>query len=131
MVVEKRRDPGHDRAGGPRRSPSDADPRSTPMRAVTWHGRADVRVETVPDPTIQEPTDVVVQITSSGICGSDLHLIEVLAPFMTVGDVMGHEPMGIVREVGAEVTAVKPGDRVVVPFNVSCGTCWMCSQGLH
>jgi threonine dehydrogenase-like Zn-dependent dehydrogenase len=101
------------------------------MRAVTWHGRADVRVETVPDPTIQEPTDVIVQITSSGICGSDLHLIEVMAPFMTVGDVMGHEPMGIVREVGAEVTAVKPGDRVVVPFNISCGTCWMCAQGLH
>jgi threonine dehydrogenase-like Zn-dependent dehydrogenase len=101
------------------------------MRAVTWHGRADVRVDTVPDPTIQEPTDVIVEITSSGICGSDLHLIEVMAPFMTVGDVMGHEPMGIVREVGSEVTAVKPGDRVVVPFNISCGTCWMCGQGLQ
>jgi threonine dehydrogenase-like Zn-dependent dehydrogenase len=101
------------------------------MRAVTWHGRADVRVDTVPDPTIQEPTDVVVEVTSSGICGSDLHLIEVMAPFMTVGDVMGHEPMGVVREVGPEVTAVQPGDRVVVPFNISCGTCWMCSQGLQ
>ncbi|MGY1845921.1 zinc-dependent alcohol dehydrogenase [Blastococcus sp. SYSU DS1021] len=101
------------------------------MRAVTWHGRADVRVETVPDPTIQEQTDVIVEITSSGICGSDLHLIEVMAPFMSVGDVMGHEPMGVVREVGREVTAVKPGDRVVVPFNISCGTCWMCSEGLH
>jgi threonine dehydrogenase-like Zn-dependent dehydrogenase len=101
------------------------------MRAVTWHGRADVRVDTVPDPTIQEPTDVVVEVTSSGICGSDLHLIEVMAPFMSVGDVMGHEPMGIVREVGSQVTAVKPGDRVVVPFNISCGTCWMCSQGLQ
>jgi threonine dehydrogenase-like Zn-dependent dehydrogenase len=101
------------------------------MRAVTWHGRADVRVETVPDPTIQDPTDVIVEITSSGICGSDLHLIEVMAPFMTVGDVMGHEPMGIVREVGAEVTAVKAGDRVVVPFNISCGTCWTCAQGLQ
>ncbi|HEX2073745.1 MAG TPA: alcohol dehydrogenase catalytic domain-containing protein [Geodermatophilus sp.] len=101
------------------------------MRAVTWHGRADVRVDTVPDPTIQEPTDVIVEVTSSGICGSDLHLIEVMAPFMTVGDVMGHEPMGVVREVGSEVTAVKPGDRVVVPFNISCGTCWMCSQGLQ
>jgi threonine dehydrogenase-like Zn-dependent dehydrogenase len=101
------------------------------MRAVTWHGRGDVRVDTVPDPTLQDPTDVIVEITSSGICGSDLHLIEVMAPFMTVGDVMGHEPMGIVREVGREVTAVKPGDRVVVPFNISCGTCWMCSQGLH
>jgi threonine dehydrogenase-like Zn-dependent dehydrogenase len=101
------------------------------MRAVTWHGRADVRVDTVPDPVIQEPTDVIVEITSSGICGSDLHLIEVMAPFMTVGDVMGHEPMGIVRETGPEVTAVKSGDRVVVPFNISCGTCWTCSQGLQ
>jgi threonine dehydrogenase-like Zn-dependent dehydrogenase len=101
------------------------------MRAVTWHGRADVRVDTVPDPVIQEPTDVVIEVTSSGICGSDLHLIEVMAPFMSVGDVMGHEPMGIVREVGSEVTAVAPGDRVVVPFNISCGTCWTCSQGLQ
>ena len=101
------------------------------MRAVTWHGRADVRVDTVPDPVIQDPTDVIVEITSSGVCGSDLHLIEVMAPFMSVGDVMGHEPMGIVREVGREVTAVKAGDRVVIPFNISCGTCWMCSEGLH
>ncbi|MFD2093597.1 zinc-dependent alcohol dehydrogenase [Blastococcus deserti] len=101
------------------------------MRAVTWHGRGDVRVETVPDPVIKEPTDVIVEITSSGVCGSDLHLIEVMAPFMTVGDVMGHEPMGIVREVGPEVTEVKPGDRVVIPFNISCNTCWMCSQGLQ
>ena len=101
------------------------------MRAVTWHGRADVRVDTVPDPVIQEPTDVIIEVTSSGICGSDLHLIEVMAPFMSVGDVMGHEPMGIVREVGSEVTEVKAGDRVVVPFNISCGTCWMCNQGLQ
>src|ERR687897_351574 len=101
------------------------------MRAVTWHGRDDVQVDTVPDPTIQDPTDVVVEITSSGICGSDLHLIEVMAPFMTVGDIMGHEPMGVVREVGSEVTAVKAGDRVVIPFNISCGTCWTCSQGLQ
>src|SRR5687767_10498195 len=101
------------------------------MRAVTWHGRADVRVDTVPDPVLREPTDVIIEVTSSGICGSDLHLIEVMAPFMSVGDVMGHEPMGIVREVGSEVTAVKAGDRVVVPFNISCNTCWMCSQGLQ
>src|SRR5215212_5169376 len=113
---------------GPIRGPIEGDPQ---MRAVTWHGRADVRVETVPDPVIQEPTDVIVEITSSGICGSDLHLIEVMAPFMTEGDVMGHEPMGIVREVGSEVTAVQPGEREVVPFNISCGTCWMCSQGLQ
>ena len=101
------------------------------MRAVTWHGRDDVRVDTVPDPAIKDPTDVIVEVTSSGICGSDLHLIEVMAPFMTVGDVMGHEPMGIVREVGPEVTGVRAGDRVVVPFNISCGTCWMCEQGLQ
>nr|WP_204263829.1 alcohol dehydrogenase catalytic domain-containing protein [Geodermatophilus normandii] len=101
------------------------------VRAVTWHGRADVQVDTVPDPTLQEDTDVIVEVTSSGICGSDLHLIEVMAPFMTKGDVMGHEPMGLVREVGSAVTAVKPGDRVVVPFNISCGSCWMCSQGLQ
>ncbi|SEL56939.1 Threonine dehydrogenase [Blastococcus sp. DSM 46786] len=88
-------------------------------------------MDTVPDPAIQEQTDVIVEITSSGICGSDLHLIEVMAPFMSVGDVMGHEPMGIVREVGRDVTAVKPGDRVVVPFNISCGTCWMCAEGLQ
>src|SRR3954465_3071714 len=125
-------DEAHGGAGGPPGGRNAAPSREiTYMRAVTWHGRADVRVETVPDPTIQEPTDVIVQITSSGICGSDLHLIEVMAPFMTVGDVMGHEPMGIVREVGPEVTAVAPGDRVVIPFNISCGTCWMCAQGLQ
>jgi threonine dehydrogenase-like Zn-dependent dehydrogenase len=101
------------------------------MRAVTWHGRDDVRVDTVPDPSIKDPTDVIVEITSTGICGSDLHLIEVMAPFMTVGDVMGHEPMGVVREVGPQVTELKAGDRVVVPFNISCGTCWMCNQGLQ
>jgi threonine dehydrogenase-like Zn-dependent dehydrogenase len=101
------------------------------MRAVTWHGRDDVQVDTVPDPTLEDPTDVIVEVTSSGICGSDLHLIEVMAPFMSVGDVMGHEPMGIVREVGPGVTEVSAGDRVVIPFNISCGTCWMCSQGLQ
>jgi threonine dehydrogenase-like Zn-dependent dehydrogenase len=101
------------------------------MRAVTWHGKRDVRVDTVPDPTIQDPTDVVVRVTSSGICGSDLHLYEVLGPFLDVGDILGHEPMGVVEEVGAEVTEVAVGDRVVVPFNVSCGTCFMCSAGLH
>ncbi|MEU3189750.1 alcohol dehydrogenase catalytic domain-containing protein [Streptomyces sp. NPDC006992] len=101
------------------------------MRALTYHGRRDVSVETVPDPEITEPDDIVVQITTSGICGSDLHLYEVLGPFMGEGDILGHEPMGVVVEVGPEVAAVTPGDRVVVPFNVSCGTCWMCRQGLH
>ncbi|HEX6460971.1 MAG TPA: zinc-dependent alcohol dehydrogenase [Thermoleophilaceae bacterium] len=101
------------------------------MKAVTWHGKRDVRVDEVPDPTIQEPTDVIIRVTSSGICGSDLHLYEVLGPFLEEGDILGHEPMGIVQEAGGEVTELSPGDRVVVPFNVSCGTCFMCGQGLH
>jgi threonine dehydrogenase-like Zn-dependent dehydrogenase len=101
------------------------------MKAVAWHGKRDVRVDTVPDPTIREPTDVVIRVTSTGICGSDLHLYEVLGPFMGEGDILGHEPMGIVEEVGGEVTELTVGDRVVVPFNISCGTCFMCSQGLH
>jgi threonine dehydrogenase-like Zn-dependent dehydrogenase len=101
------------------------------MKAVAWHGQRDVRVDEVPDPRIEEPTDVVVQVTSSGICGSDLHLYEVLSPFMTEGDILGHEPMGIVTDVGAQVEHVKPGDRVVIPFNISCGHCWMCEQGLQ
>jgi threonine dehydrogenase-like Zn-dependent dehydrogenase len=101
------------------------------MRALTWHGKRDVRVDTVPDPAIQDPTDAIVRITSTGICGSDLHLYEVLGAFIDEGDILGHEPMGIVEEVGAEVRDLKAGDRVVVPFNVSCGTCFMCSQGLH
>jgi threonine dehydrogenase-like Zn-dependent dehydrogenase len=101
------------------------------MRALTWHGKRDVRVETVPDPQIQKATDVIVRITSTAICGSDLHLYEVLGPFLDPGDILGHEPMGVVEEVGAEVTEVKPGDRVVIPFNISCGTCYMCGKGLH
>ncbi|WP_328453509.1 MULTISPECIES: zinc-dependent alcohol dehydrogenase [unclassified Amycolatopsis] len=101
------------------------------MKAVTWHGKRDVRVEEVPDPKLEEPTDAIVRITSSGICGSDLHLYEVLGAFMTEGDILGHEPMGVVEEVGAEVTGLKPGDRVVVPFNISCGHCWMCDRGLQ
>jgi threonine dehydrogenase-like Zn-dependent dehydrogenase len=101
------------------------------MKAVTWHGRRDVRVEEVPDPAITEPTDAVIRVTSSGICGSDLHLYEVMGPFMGEGDVLGHEPMGIVEEVGREVEQIQPGDRVVVPFNISCGHCYMCDQGLY
>jgi threonine dehydrogenase-like Zn-dependent dehydrogenase len=101
------------------------------MKAVAWHGKRDVRVDTVPDPTIQEPTDAVVRVTSSGICGSDLHLYEVLGPFIDPGDVLGHEPMGVVEAVGSAVTQIAPGDRVVVPFNISCGHCFMCSTGLQ
>jgi threonine dehydrogenase-like Zn-dependent dehydrogenase len=101
------------------------------MKAVTWHGRRDVRVDTVPDPAISQPTDAIVRITSSGICGSDLHLYEVLAPFMNPGDVLGHEPMGVVEEVGSEVSSVSAGDRVVIPFQISCGHCYMCDQELY
>ncbi|MER5567125.1 zinc-dependent alcohol dehydrogenase [Streptomyces goshikiensis] len=101
------------------------------MKALTWHGKRDVRVDTVPDPVLKDPTDVIVKITTTGLCGSDLHLYEVFGPFLDAGDILGHEPMGIVEEVGPEVTRVRPGDRVVVPFNVSCGTCHMCGDGLH
>ncbi|MCC5475410.1 zinc-dependent alcohol dehydrogenase [Streptomyces sp. NPDC059680] len=100
------------------------------MKAVTWQGRRDVRVEDVPDPRIEEPTDAVIRITSTGLCGSDLHLYEVLTPFMTPGDILGHEPMGIVEEVGPGVPDLKAGDRVVVPFQIACGNCWMCLTGL-
>jgi threonine dehydrogenase-like Zn-dependent dehydrogenase len=101
------------------------------MKAVTWHGNHDVRVDTVEDPRIEHPTDAIVRITSSGICGSDLHLYEVLGAFIDPGDILGHEPMGIVEEVGSEVTQIKPGDRVVIPFNISCGHCFTCSKGLQ
>jgi threonine dehydrogenase-like Zn-dependent dehydrogenase len=100
------------------------------VRALTWQGIEDVRVVEVPDPTIEQPTDAVVRVTSTAICGSDLHLYKVLAPYLTPGDVLGHEFMGIVEEVGSAVTNLQPGDRVVVPFNISCGSCWMCSRGL-
>ncbi|MFD8695439.1 alcohol dehydrogenase catalytic domain-containing protein [Kitasatospora purpeofusca] len=101
------------------------------MKALTWHGKRDVRIDSVPDPVIKDPTDIVVNVTTTGLCGSDLHLYEVLGPFLDPGDILGHEPMGVVREVGPAVTEVRPGDRVVVPFNVSCGTCFTCGQGLH
>ena len=101
------------------------------MKAVTWHGRRDVRVDEVPDPVLKESTDAIVRITSTAICGSDLHLYEVLGPFLSEGDILGHEPMGVVEEVGADVTHIAPGDRVVIPFNISCGHCTMCSEGLQ
>ena len=100
------------------------------MKALTWQGKRDVRVDEVPDPAIEQPTDAIVKITSTAICGSDLHLYEVLGPFLSPGDVLGHEAMGIVEEVGPDVTHIKPGDRVVIPFNISCGACWMCTRGL-
>ncbi|MGP3912795.1 zinc-dependent alcohol dehydrogenase [Nonomuraea sp. 10N515B] len=101
------------------------------MKAVTWHGKRDVRVEDVPDPAIKESNDAVIRVTSTGICGSDLHLYEVLGPFMAEGDILGHEPMGIVEEVGPSISTIKPGDRVVIPFNISCGHCHMCGMELY
>jgi threonine dehydrogenase-like Zn-dependent dehydrogenase len=101
------------------------------MKAVTWQGKRSIRVDTVPDPTIQEPTDAVIRVTSTGICGSDLHLYEVLGPFLDAGDVLGHESMGIVEEVGSEVSSLKVGDRVVIPFTIACGHCFMCDEDLY
>ncbi|MFC8532129.1 zinc-dependent alcohol dehydrogenase [Nocardia sp. NPDC057227] len=100
------------------------------MKAVTWQGKRKVSVDTVPDPRIEDPTDMVIRVTSTAICGSDLHLYEVLGPFMSPGDILGHEPMGIVEEVGSEVGSVQVGDRVVIPFQISCGHCFMCDRGL-
>ncbi|WP_445153432.1 zinc-dependent alcohol dehydrogenase [Arthrobacter sp. Hor0625] len=101
------------------------------MKALTWQGKRSVSVENVPDPVIQEPTDAIVRITSTAICGSDLHLYETLGPYMHKGDIIGHEPMGVVVEVGSAVTNLAKGDRVVIPFNISCGHCYMCDQGLQ
>ena len=100
------------------------------MKALAWHGKEDIRCDNVPDPTIEEPTDAIVRITSTAICGSDLHLYDGYVPFMKPGDVMGHEPMGIVEEVGSGVTNLKRGDRVVIPFTICCGQCWFCQKGL-
>jgi threonine dehydrogenase-like Zn-dependent dehydrogenase len=105
-------------------------PKEITMKAVTWHGKRDVRVETVPDPKIEEPTDAIIEVTSTNICGSDLHLYETLGAFMNAGDILGHEPMGIVRELGSAVTNLSIGDRVVIPFQISCGSCYMCDQQL-
>jgi threonine dehydrogenase-like Zn-dependent dehydrogenase len=101
------------------------------MRALTWHGKRDVRIDEVPDPRIEQPTDAIVRITTTAICGSDLHLYEVMGPFIEEGDILGHEPMGIVEEVGSGVSELSPGDRVVIPFNIACGHCFMCGQGLQ
>ncbi|WP_313356342.1 zinc-dependent alcohol dehydrogenase [Microbacterium sp.] len=101
------------------------------MKALTWHGKRDVRIEQVPDPSILEPTDAIIRVTSTAICGSDLHLYELLGPFIDRGDILGHETMGEVVEVGSEIRSLVPGDRVVIPFNISCGTCWFCQRGLQ
>lgn len=101
------------------------------MKAVTWQGKRDVRVETVPDPKIEEDNDAIIEVTATNICGSDLHLYEILGSHMTAGDILGHEPMGIVREVGPGVANLSVGDRVVIPFQISCGSCFMCDRQLY
>jgi threonine dehydrogenase-like Zn-dependent dehydrogenase len=100
------------------------------MKAICWHGKEDVRVDTVPDPKIEDPRDVIVRITTTAICGSDLHLYDGYMPTMEPGDIIGHEPMGEVIEVGRDVQKLKTGDRVVVPFTISCGACWFCQRQL-
>ncbi|WP_434426110.1 zinc-dependent alcohol dehydrogenase [Nannocystis pusilla] len=101
------------------------------MRALCWHGKSDVRVDDVPDPTILDPRDVIIRVTATAICGSDLHLYDGFVPTMESGDILGHEPMGEVVEVGKAVTRLKKGDRVVVPFVIACGSCFFCQRGEH
>ncbi|WP_375389297.1 alcohol dehydrogenase catalytic domain-containing protein [uncultured Amnibacterium sp.] len=101
------------------------------MRALTWQATTSVSIEEVPDPRIEQPTDAVIRVTSAAICGSDIHLFDLFGPFLNKGDVLGHETMGVVEEVGAGVTRVRVGDRVVIPFVIACGDCFMCTRGLH
>ena len=98
------------------------------MKALVWHGKHDVRVDTVPEPQIESPRDIIVKITSTAICGSDLHLYDGMMPTMEEGDILGHEPMGEV--VGRDVKKVNRGDRVVIPFTIACGACRFCQMGL-
>jgi threonine dehydrogenase-like Zn-dependent dehydrogenase len=100
------------------------------MKALTWQSTGRVEINEVTDARVQAPTDALVRITSTAICGSDLHLLDVLGPFLNKGDILGHEPMGVVVEVGSSVTSLMPGDRVVIPFVIACGHCFMCRQGL-
>jgi len=100
------------------------------MRALTYHGTRDVRVETVPDPVLRDAQDIVLRVTATAICGSDLHLYRGKVPGLQEGDILGHEFMGVVEDVGAAVTRVKRGDRVVVPFVIACGACYFCERSL-
>ena len=99
------------------------------MRALTWHGTKDVRVDTVPDPQIVNPRDAIIEVTSTAICGSDLHLYDGVIPGVMPGDILGHEFMGRVVDVGPGST-LSVGDRVVVPFTISCGACFFCRHDL-
>lgn len=100
------------------------------MKALCWHGKGDVRIDNVPDPKILDPRDAIIRITTTCICGSDLHLLDGYMPTMEAGDILGHEPMGEVIEIGSAVKNLKKGDRVVVPFTISCGECFFCKKGM-
>src|ERR1700761_7532260 len=100
------------------------------MKALTYHGSKDVRVETVADPRLVESDDIILRVTATAICGSDLHIYRGKIPAMETGDMLGHEFMGIVEDTGPGVTAVRRGDRVVIPFTISCGTCFFCNRTL-
>src|SRR5690606_21230409 len=101
------------------------------MKALCWHGKSDVRYETVPDPTIEDGRDAIIKVTGCAICGSDLHLYNGVIPEMHAGDVLGHETMGEVVAVGGETKNLKVGDRVVVPFTIACGECFFCKRGYY
>jgi threonine dehydrogenase-like Zn-dependent dehydrogenase len=101
------------------------------VKAVVWHGKEEVRVDDVADPALREPTDAIIRVTSTAICGSDLHLYSKLGPVMREGDILGHEAMGVVEEVGSAVQQIRPGDRVVIPFNIACGGCFFCERELY
>lgn len=101
------------------------------MKAVTWQGKKNVSVDTVPDPVIEKDNDIIIEVTTTGLCGSDLHLYEPLGPFLHAGDILGHEPMGRVVERGSAITHLEVGDRVVIPFQIACGSCFMCDRGLQ
>jgi threonine dehydrogenase-like Zn-dependent dehydrogenase len=101
------------------------------MKALCWHGKNDIRCETVPDPKIQQSRDAIIRVTACAICGSDLHIYNGIFPNMEAGDIVGHETMGEVVEVGNEIKTLKVGDRVVVPFTISCGECFFCKRGYY
>jgi threonine dehydrogenase-like Zn-dependent dehydrogenase len=101
------------------------------MRALCFHGKGDIRYDTVPDPVLMSPNDVIIKVTACAICGSDLHLMDGMVPTMKSGDIMGHETMGTVVEVGSAVKKFARGDRLVTPFVIACGECWFCTHGLH
>jgi threonine dehydrogenase-like Zn-dependent dehydrogenase len=101
------------------------------MKALAWHGREDIRCESVPDPEIEQASDVIIRVTACAICGSDLHIYNGVMPGMETGDVLGHETMGEVVETGSEVSNLKVGDRVVVPFTIACGECFFCKRGFY